>query len=73
MLMSSKVEKALNRYLSYPKRPDKPHAFLNQTGEPLPYRGLVGILLRLERHTGVHCNPHKWRHSAQAERRCYLP
>jgi len=58
------VEKALQRYLSHPQRADHPHVFLNNQGEPLPYRGLVAALHRLEVRTGLHCNAHKFRHSA---------
>ncbi len=65
--MGPKVERALDKYLSHKERPDHPHAFLNNEGQPLPYRGLVSMLTRLERRTGIHANPHKWRHSAAVQ------
>lgn len=65
--MGPKVERALDKYLSHKERPDHPHVFLNNEGQPLPYRGLVSMLTRLERRTGIHANPHKWRHSAAVQ------
>ncbi len=65
--MGPKVEKALDRYLSHRDRQEHAHLFLNRHGQPLPYRGLVSVLTRLERKTGVHANPHKWRHSSAVQ------
>ncbi len=62
--LGTKVEKALHRYLNDKRRKDHQHVFLNNTGEPLTYRGLASVLARLEARTGLHCNPHKFRHSA---------
>lgn len=65
--MGDRVDRALTKYLSHPKRPDSPHLFVNQRGEPLAQLGLRSALRRLEDKTGIHCNPHKWRHSAAVQ------
>lgn len=64
--LGAKAEKALDKYLQHRLRRDQPqdHVFLNDEGEPLAYQGFKMIFCRLEERTGIHCNAHKWRHSA---------
>jgi len=59
------VEKALDRYLRHPKRPERATAvFLSDAGEPLTYTALRSLLRRHGDKVGVKANQHKWRHSA---------
>jgi len=62
--LAGKAEKAIDRYLSHKNRPDAAGIFLTDEGEPLTQNGLVCMLKRYEGWTGIHCNPHKFRHSA---------
>ena len=63
--LGAKVGKALDRYLSHPKRPESRGAvFLTNTGDPAAYKTLQGALIRLEERTGIHANAHRFRHSA---------
>lgn len=61
------VERALDKYLAHPNR--KPKAgttalFLSDEGEPLGLNSLQSMLQRRGKVAGIHCNAHKWRHSA---------
>ncbi len=61
------VERALYKYLDHPKRRkqgDTGYIFLNQGGEPLALDGLQAALLRHGERAGIHCNAHKFRHTA---------
>lgn len=65
--LGSKVEHALEKYLAHQERPDvgeEGALFLTDDGQPLVYTGLKDMLLRRGAKTGIHANPHKWRHSA---------
>jgi site-specific recombinase XerD len=62
--MGPKVEKALDRYLSHPKRKDGDTVFLSRDGKPFTRVALRAVLRRRGDQAGIHCNPHKWRHSA---------
>ena len=63
--LGAKVAKALDRYLNHPKRPAQATTvFLTNVGSPLQYKTLQTALIRLEERTGIHCNAHKFRHSA---------
>ena len=64
--LGPKVEKALTRYLDYTNRPDNSDGplFLTDDGEPRAYTDLKEVFKRKERKTGIHANPHKFRHSA---------
>jgi integrase/recombinase XerD len=62
--LGSKVDKSLDKYLSHPQRPDQDHLFLTQAGTPINYKTMHSLLQRVERHTGIHCNAHTFRHTA---------
>ncbi len=42
---------------------DEKAVWLSDSGQPLTYWGAYGIFARLEARSGVHCNPHKFRHT----------
>lgn len=67
--LSPPVERALTKYLQDPRRRSQPGPtlFLTQNGTPLSASGFRMIFRRLEVETGIHCNPHKWRHTAAIE------
>lgn len=66
--LGTTVERALDKYLSHPKRGEGHGAlFLAGGGQALSYRGFRAIFYRLEARTGVRCNPHKWRHSSAVQ------
>lgn len=64
--LGDKVDRAIEKYQRHPGY--QAHIdgwlWLTDDGLPLPYTGLRQITHRLERRSGIHCNPHKWRHSA---------
>ncbi len=65
--LGGKAEQALDKYLAHRQRPDSPHVFLSEGGEPLTYSGLRMMLQRKGQQAGVHGNLHKWRHTAAVE------
>ncbi len=62
--LGAAADRALDRYLSHPKRAEHEAVFLSRDGNALTRSALRCILHRRGRTAGVHCNPHKWRHSA---------
>jgi site-specific recombinase XerD len=62
--LAGKAARALDRYLRHKERPHGQHVFLTTMGEPLTQNGLVQMLKRYEGWRGIHCNPHKFRHTA---------
>ena len=62
--LTGKAERALDRYLNHPKRPNSPHVFVSPGGVPMTYDALHQVFRHLTAKTGIACSPHKWRHSA---------
>ncbi len=62
--LGGKTERALDKYLNHPKRPDHEAVFLTHDGNTLSYQTFRTVFYRLEKRAGIRCNPHKWRHSA---------
>jgi integrase/recombinase XerD len=60
------TQRAVAAYLKHPlrKRFDRPELWLTDEGKPFTSDGFRQIFDRLEAKTGIHCNPHKWRHSS---------
>lgn len=59
--------RALREYLDGRTRlrlNDEETLFITQTGEPLSVDGCKSIFRRIEERSGVHCNPHAWRHTS---------
>jgi len=63
------ADKAVDKYLEHPQRKKRrsDYVFLNDEGEPLSYYALRHLLKRRGEKAGVHCNPHKWRHTAAVQ------
>ncbi len=62
--LMGKAEKALDRYLSHKDLPGCTAVFQTDEGQPLTQNALVQMLDRYGAWTGIHCNAHKFRHSA---------
>lgn len=61
--LGNRVRKALWDYLKTEPRDDAEPVFQTQRGEPMNRNTLRLLTNRLERITGIHCNPHKFRHT----------
>lgn len=65
------VDKAIGRYLRHPGRPDDAGddapLFQSQVGGRWSTGGLHCMMQRRGAAAGVHCNPHKWRHSSAVQ------
>lgn len=64
--IAGKAAKALDLYTRHPQRRDKVQdtVFLTFLGQPMTQDGFRQIFRRLAARTGLHVNPHKFRHSA---------
>lgn len=67
--LGEKADRALMRYVNHPKRPADAgdSLFLTDDGRPMGYTALKEMLRRRGKRTGIHANPHKWRHSASIQ------
>lgn len=68
--LAPKVRRSIDRYLDDPRRSrygTEGPLWLTETGEAVNYWGLKRAFQVLEDRTGIHCNPHKWRHSSAVQ------
>jgi site-specific recombinase XerD len=65
--LSRPVERALDKYLAHPKRPKGDHLFVVCKGRPMGLDALEMMMKRRSGRTGIHANPHKYRHSCAVQ------
>lgn len=65
--LSRPVERALDRYLAHPKRPQSTRLFTVVGSRAMTLDALEMLMKRLSARTGIHANPHKFRHSCAVQ------